>query len=227
MNFSLTYPSSNKKTGPIAVSMTARESCAPTCLLAGEGCYADNFQVRIWWDRVTAGTHGFTFEEFLKRLWRLPSYVFYRHNVAGDLPHNMGEITADAVAALVRAVRHLRASWTYTHHLRTTHNREVIKASNADGFTINCSTESRAEAARLHKEGFPSVCVVTEDAPRVFEYDDVRFVQCPATLPGSTVQCATCGGNNAAPLCAQAQRNCVVTFPVHGARKARAAVSCS
>lgn len=207
--------------------MTSRESCPTTCALAANGCYADNFHVQIWWNRLTAREYGFPFAEFLRKLRALPADVLFRHNAAGDLAHSGGSIDKAALTAITAATRHLRAAWTYTHHLRTAENREAIKTANAAGFTINCSTESRAEAARLHKDGLPSVCVVTEDTPRVFEYDDVRFVQCPATLPGSAVQCATCGGNNAAPLCAQAQRNCVVTFPVHGARKARAAVSCS
>ncbi|MFM7549143.1 MAG: hypothetical protein ACKO8I_09785 [Cyanobacteriota bacterium] len=42
----------------------------------------------------------------------------------------------------------------------------------------------------------------------------------PASRPGSGVQCSSCGGRWGLPLCAQAARSFVITFPAHGARAA-------
>ena len=55
----------------------------------------------------------------------------------------------------------------------------------------------------------------------------VRFVACPASRSGRTVQCISCGGRFGLPLCAQADRGFVITFPAHGARAAAAAARCS
>ena len=76
-------------------------------------------------------------------------------------------------------------------------------------------------------DSIPAVCVVPPDAPAVFRHVGVQFVACPATRPGSGVQCSSCGGRWGLPLCAQAARSFVVTFPAHGARGAAAARHCS
>jgi hypothetical protein len=100
-------------------------------------------------------------------------------------------------------------------------NLAAIRSALRRGFVVNLSTESRSEAARFTRRGYPTVCVVPEDAPAHFEHDGIRFRQCPATFDGSPTQCATCGGGT--PLCARADRTFVVTFPVHGNRSATAA----
>jgi hypothetical protein len=227
MNSALTPISRNDKTGPIATSTTARPSCPPTCPLAGPGgCYADaGFHTRLHWDRVTNGTRGLPAADFIAAVGKLRPGYKLRHNVAGDLWHDAGRIRADLLRRLADATRHLSAAWTYTHHLRTPANLAAIRSALRRGFVVNLSTESRSEAARLTQRGYPSVCVVPEDAPRVFTHNGVKFRQCPATLPGSPIQCATCGGG--VPLCARGDRDFVITFPVHGGRAASAAVSCS
>jgi hypothetical protein len=227
MHSALTVRSSNDKTGPIAVSTTARPSCPPTCPLAGDGgCYADaGYRTRDHWDRVTAGTRGLPEADFIAAVSRLRPGSKFRHNVAGDLWHTAGVIHADLLRRLADATRHLAAAWTYTHHLRLPANLAAIRSARRRGFVVNLSTESRTEAARYAKRGYPSVCVVPEDAPPVFEHNGIKFRQCPATFDGSPTQCSTCGGGT--PLCACGDRDFVITFPVHGARSASAAVSCS
>jgi hypothetical protein len=227
MHSALTVRSSNSKTGPIAVSTTARPSCPPTCPLAGDdGCYAEaGYYTRDHWDRVTAGTRGVPPEQFIAQVAALRPATFFRHDVAGDLWHEAGRIHAALLRRLANATRHLGAAWTYTHHLRTAANLAAIRSALRRGFVVNLSTESRSEAARFTRRGYPTVCVVPEDAPAHFEHDGIRFRQCPATFDGSPTQCATCGGGT--PLCARADRTFVITFPVHGNRSATAATSCS
>lgn len=227
MNTALTLRSSNDKTGPIAVSTTARPSCPSTCPLAGPaGCYAEaGYYTRMHWDAVTAGTRGQAPGDFIAALRRIRPGSRFRHNVAGDLWHEAGRIRADLLRRLAEATRHLGAAWTYTHHLRTPANLAAIRSALRRGFVVNLSTESRTEAARLARRRYPVVCVVPEDAPAHFTYRGVKFRQCPATFDGSPTQCATCGGGT--PLCARADRDFVITFPAHGVRSARAAASCS
>jgi len=226
MNTALTLRSSNDKTGPIAVSTTARPSCAPTCALAGEGgCYAEaGYYTRLHWDAVTAGTRGLPEVDFIAAVRKLKPGSRFRHNVAGDLWHVGGLIRGDLLRMLADATAHLQAAWTYTHHLRTGANLAAIRSAIRRGFTVNLSTELRSEAARFAKRGLPVVCIVPEGSPAKFEHDGVTFRQCPATFDGSPTQCASCGGGT--PLCARADRDFVITFPVHGGRAKLAATAC-
>ena len=225
MNSALTLKSSNGKTGPIPVSTTSRSSCAPGCPLAGaNGCYAEaGYYTRMHWDAVTAGTRGKPPVDFINQVSALPAGSLFRHNVAGDLwpgtqPHLIDGVR---LTMLADATKHLTA-WTYTHHERNQANLAAVRAALRRGFTVNLSTEAKADAATFAKRGYPVVCVVPADSPRSFRYRNVQFKQCPATLEGSSITCATCGGKNGKPLCSLANRNFVVTFPVHGSRAAKA-----
>jgi hypothetical protein len=128
---------------------------------------------------------------------------------------------------LAKATRHLRAAWSYTHFPMGPENQAAVRQAAAKGLVINASTESRSVAAGLQRQGIPVVCVVPPDAPAVFRHQGVRFVACPATRPASGVQCSSCGGRWGLPLCAQAARSFVVTFPAHGALAVAAARHCS
>lgn len=227
MNTALTLESSNDKTGKISVSTTSRASCPSTCALAGAGgCYAEaGYYTRLHWDAVTAGTRGLPALEFIAAVARLKPGSLFRHNVAGDLWHDAGLIQADMLRKLASATTHLRAAWTYTHHLRTGANLAAIRSAIRRGFTVNLSTEVRSEAAKFAKRGLPVVCIVPEGTPAKFEHNGVTFRQCPATFEGSPTQCQSCGGGT--PLCARADRNFVITFPVHGGRAKIAATACS
>jgi hypothetical protein len=227
MNSALTVSSSNDKTGKIAVSTTSRAGCPDTCPLAGiDGCYAEaGYYTRDHWDKVTKGERGLPEVDFINEVSRLKAGSKFRHNVAGDLWHQLGKIDRDLLLSLANATRHLKAAWTYTHHLRTRENVAAIRSAIRRSFTVNLSTESRAEAARLVKRGLPVVCVVAPDAAPNFTYQGVKFRQCPATFDGSPTQCSTCGGG--IPLCARADREFVVTFPAHGVRYATAASACT
>lgn len=225
MHSALTLESSNDKTGKIAVSTTARPSCAPGCpFLGADGCYADaGYYTRLHWDAVTAGERGLPEDEFIAAVSRIKPGKWFRHNVAGDLWHDAGRINARLVRRLADASRHLVA-WTYTHHLRTAANLATIRSALRRGFVINLSTEVRSEAARFAKRGLPVVCVVPQGTPAHFVEAGVKFRQCPATFDGSPTQCASCGGGR--PLCSRGDRDFVITFPTHGSRAAKASAAC-
>jgi hypothetical protein len=180
------------------------------------------------WDAVTAGKRGDGPVDFINRVAALPKGSKFRHNVAGDLWPGVRPNLIDGVRLnmLAEASQHLTA-WTYTHHERNLENLATIRAALRRGFTVNLSTESKKDAAAFRKRGYPVTCVVPKDSPKSFRYKNVMFKQCPATLDGSTVTCATCGGENGKPLCSLASRNFVITFPVHGSRFSAAAAQCS
>lgn len=230
MKTALTLRSSNSKTGPIAVSTTSRLSCAPGCPLSGKnGCYAEaGYYTRMHWDAVTDGTRGQPPVDFINSVSALPDGSLFRHNVAGDLWPGIKPNLIDGVrlTMLADAAQHLTA-WTYTHHEKNQVNLAAIRAALRRGFTVNLSTESKKEAAIFHKRGYPVTCVVPENSPNSFRYKNTTFKRCPATVEGSTVTCATCGGAKGKPLCSLANRNFVIAFPVHGSRSSAAEAQCS
>lgn len=232
----LTLVSQNKKVGPgVAVSTTSRHSCPSSCPLTGaNGCYADaGYYTRMFWDKVTAGKAGLSPELYIEQVKLMPRNAMLRHNVAGDLwpdPYFPKQIDPRLLGLLSRATKHLYAAWTYTHHtlegVDGASNTVSIKFAEAQGFIVNVSTESKDLAAELHKKGFMVTVVQPEGLPTAFRHNGVKFVQCPATLPGSQITCTTCGGRYKKPLCAT-KRDVVVVFPVHGNRKVSATKQCS
>ena len=227
----LSFPSSNGKTGPIAVSSTSRLTCPSSCSLAGDqGCYAEaGFHTRLHWDRLSAGRVGTTAAAFIQQVAALPAGVMFRHCVAGDQwpdPVDPLRIDQALLLQLAKATRHLRAAWSFTHFPMGPANQATLRHAAERGLVVNASTESRSAAAALVRQRIPAVCVVPLDAPAVLRHEGVRFVACPATRAGSQVQCSSCGGRWGLPLCAKAARSFVVTFPAHGARAVAAARHC-
>jgi len=231
---SLSFPSGNAKTGPIAVSSTSRRTCPSSCSLAGDqGCYAEaGFHTRLHWDRLSSGATGISPAALIKQVLALPAGVLFRHCVAGDQwpdPADPLRIDQALLLQLARATRHLRAAWSFTHYPMSPENQAALRQAAAKGLVVNASTESRRAAAALVRQGIPAVCVVPSDAPAVFHHEGVRFVACPACRSGAgpRIQCSSCGGRFGLPLCAQADRPFVISFPAHGARAAAAAAHCS
>lgn len=212
--------SSNRKTGKIPISMTEQSSCAPDCPLKGTGCYGEYGHSLLHWLKVPE--RGIPFSSFIKEVSRLPEWEMFRNNVVGDLPHTFGYLIPELVVNLSRAVRHLRAAWTYTHHRLNSHNLAIIREAIANGFTINVSCEDTHTAALNALRGLPTVCVVPPEAPSCFREEGVTFVQCPATLRDD-INCKNCGGPRGIPLCARPDRKVVVTFPTHGPGRKKAA----
>lgn len=232
----LSFPSGNAKTGPIAVSSTSRHICPSSCPLTGtQGCYAEAvYHTRLHWDQLSAGATGVQAEIFVAQVRDLPAGTLFRHCIAGDQwsdPIDPLRIDQALLNQLARACRHLRAAWSFTHFPMETANQATIRLAAAKGLVINASTESRATATDLARQGNPAVCVVPTDTPAVFRHEGVRFVACPAYLSVPSrrkrIQCINCGGRFGLPLCAQADREFVITFPAHGPRADAAAAHCS
>jgi len=237
MHSALTVPSKNSKTGAIAVSTTSRHSCPDGCPLHGDqGCYAEaGYYTRMHWDNVTKGKAGKPPLEFIRQVFALPANQMFRHNVAGDLwpdPKNADLIYYPYLEELAKAARHLHAAWTYTHYpldgiIGARNKQSIFDAEENHKFVINVSTESIATAVQRYQEGLLVTVVQPPGGPRTFKHNNIRFVQCPATLENSTVTCQTCGGHKSKPLCANPNRQCIVVFPAHGGKKTVAASHCS
>ena len=211
MRVHITARSSNVKTGPIPVTTTERSSCPSTCPFYDKGCYAKSGPLALHWRKVSDGERGTDWQGLCDFVQSLPDKQLWRHNQAGDLPHDSGDINFSDMVELVLA-NHGKRGFTYTHHVLNDHNAAIIKAANDHGFTVNVSTESKADAVATFKQGLPAVCVVPSDHTDTAVHEGVKFVTCPAQT-NDTMTCSECG------LCSQADRKCVVMFKAHGNAK--------
>lgn len=209
--------SGNTKTGPIPVSTSSKDTCPDVCPLKGKGCYALLGHLNIHWERLTAGLKGITFKAFLNEIRKLPKGKFWRHNQAGDLEGKGDKICAKSLKALVNANKG-RHGFTYTHKpvLGDTKlakaNAELVKYANANGFTVNLSSNNLAHADNLKALGIAPVVVILpwDASANVTTPAGNKVVICPAVTKGIT--CEHC------QLC-QKQRDSIVGFPAHGIQK--------
>jgi len=214
--YKLTPRSSNRKTGPIATTMSDRGTCPDSCPLKGNGCYADAFPLRLHWDRLTRGETGGSWLDLAHSMARakLPAGSLLRHNVAGDLPHDAGKIRQDQAWNLAAIFRDAKVqAFTYTHHRQDADNLAVVREISSAGLFTNLSCDSEAQASERHRDGFAAVCVVPDDDSRKAWVDShgVKFRVCPAQLAdGVTCQtCRACAG----------PRDYVVAFRAHGNKR--------
>jgi hypothetical protein len=223
MQVHITLKSRNVKVGPIPVSTTTRESCPPNCGMYAKGCYAAGGPLAIHWRKVSEGYVGNDWASFVQTIATLPDGQAWRHNQAGDLPGAGNDIDSGKLADLVDANRG-KMGWTYTHKpMDNEKNRQAVDHANSNGFAINLSADTLAQADKLASLAIGPVVVVL-DAVDGQKADTVtpegrKVVTCPATYRDN-VNCSSC------LLCARINRTVIVGFPAHGTfKKAAAAVA--
>lgn len=200
--------SSNRKTGPIPVTYSQRETCPPSCPHYRADCYAEDFYTRMVWDKVPA--RGGDLATLCASIAALPPGQLWRHNVAGDLPGQGEDVDAAALGEIVRANLG-RRGFTYTHK-KSLAAIEWAQHATAWGFTVNLSADDAGEADTLADAGLPLTCIVPMDTPERSETPAGRpIVVCPAQTRDD-ITCATCG------LCQRADRRVIVGFRAHGTR---------
>lgn len=222
--FHITRVSSNKKTGPIPVTTTSENSCPESCPLFGGGCYAKSGPLALHWRKVSDENEkrSINSDEFLDAIRALPRGQLFRHNQAGDLPHDNGYIDESFTRSMVKANRGKRG-FTYTHHdIGKPHNLEMLQLCNESGFTVNHSTDNVQAAVRAYNElsGIPVVTLLPMDAPNVQTVQGVKVVACPAEK-SDRVSCANCA------LCAVSDRDYIIGFRAHGVQKKKANIIAS
>ena len=215
--YHMTRVSANKKTGPIPVTTSSRDTCPSTCSLKGNGCYAESGPLAIHWSAVTAGKRGGTLADLATQIRKLPRHQLWRWAQAGDLPGDGTVIDALALENVVQANRG-RRGFGYTHYdPRIPANAAAIRLANFDGFTISVSAETLEQADELSdlKVG-PVVVLLPADATRPTTTPAGRLVTvCPAAVRDD-VSCATCG------ICQHPTRKAIIGFPAHGSGKKKA-----
>lgn len=215
MNYHLTPVSANAKTGPIPVTTSSKATCWKGCPFYGNVCYASTGPLALHWRKVSEGDRGGSFAELLEKIKAFPKGQLWRHNQAGDLPGEGSQIDAQMLAELVEANRG-RKGFTYSHKPLTTANATLIAYANRNGFTVNVSANTLADADKvaLRHPDLPICVVVPEGTPKRTTTPAGREVRlCPAEKKGSGINCANC------KLCSKATRSYIIGFTVHGTSK--------
>ena len=217
MQFHIIHKSSNKKTGPIPVTTSSKETCPDACSWKDNGCYAAYGPLNIHWRKITEGSRGFSWAELIEYLEKLPDGQLWRHNQAGDLVGNeKGCIDATHLAELIKANEGKRG-FTYTHYQPNLYNSAYIKTANKGGFTINLSADSMTQADEYVKLKVGPVCVVlpsSNTADKLLTPEGNCVIRCPAEYKDDTT-CLTC------KLCAIPTRGTIIGFSAHGTGKSK------
>ena len=181
--------------------------------------------MNLHWHNVSEGKAGGSWDTFTAQIAALPMGQPWRHNQAGDLPGDGDAIDAAKLSALVNANRG-KLGWTYTHkpmdHMHR--NRKAVADANANGFVINLSADTLAEADELAALNIGPVVVVL-DAPEGAKADTTtpegrKVITCPATYRDDVTCCFRL------PAMRSREAETIVGFPAHGTyRKAAAAVA--
>ena len=217
--------SSNRKTGPIPVTTTAKASCPPSCILfhtqidpvTGKEvkgpCFGNSHYSSMHWNKVSSGERGIEWSALLEKIESLPLGQKWRHNQTGDLQGPGDYIDGEMLDQLVKANKGKRG-FTYTHKpLHMFKNFAKVKAANDGGFTINISANTLPEAEKFYAAGLPTVAVVPEDYPeKTITPAGIKMVVCPAQT-GKAKDCKSC------MLCQQPKRKLIVAFRDHSPGK--------
>lgn len=208
MKYHFIRESGNRKTGPIPVTYSERETCPPSCPHYRADCYAEDFYTRMAWDKVPV--RGGTLGALCEAVAGLPEGQLWRHNVAGDLPGEGENVDPVALGEIVRA-NIGRRGFTYTHK-KSPEAVHWAGHATAWGFTVNLSADDAGEADALAETGLPVCAIVPMDTPEKTETPAGRtIIVCPAQSR-EDINCATCG------LCARADRRVIIGFRAHGTR---------
>ena len=225
--YKLTENPNNKKVGRnVFVTTTSRSSCSDACLLKAEydedgkiiykGCYADQFHMKMHWDKVTSGERGYSLTDLIKKIRALPFKSLVRHNQAGDLPGDgKFALYRSECLKLAKAFRR-NLAWTYTSYPLTGFNLETIREMLRLNFVVNKSCFSLEQVDIAMDLGIPATVVLpSKTKGRKLRTPKGRIVaRCPAEV-SKDINCGNCGGSKG-PLCLRKDRDFAVGFYAHG-----------
>lgn len=217
--YHLTKRSENRKTGSIAVTMSAKQTCPQTCVWKGKSCYAGLGVLNIHWTKVNKGKMGTSFNEHVKEILGLPEGKLVRFNQAGDLPGNGRRLFNQQTSTLLKSgSTNRKRAWAYTHYLddRSLTFFKTLRGSSYA--TVNLSADSPSHADKLAKANLPMVCLIPKLDKIQFTPRGRRIVRCPAEHQNWTT-CQSCGSGK--PLCWRKDRDYIIGFYPHGVGKKR------
>ena len=215
MKTAFTRKSGNKKVGKIATVKVEKKSCPPSCGLYNV-CYGKTGPISWHWDDVENLPES-SWDSTMHQIAALPINAKWRYGEVGDLPGDGEKIDRKKLRQLVKANEGKR-NITYTHKHRYAHQRKTLKwLYDKMKFTFNLSADNLDHADKLADL---EIAPVTVTLPWTFKGHKTttkkgRVVKvCPAQLV-EDMNCEKC------MICAKRDRDTIVGFVAHGARKRR------
>lgn len=222
----LTMNSMNKKTMYMPTSTSDKKTCSNTCPWKAKGCYANHGPEFLHWSKVSNGSRGIDYKEFLKKISCLPKFQLWRHNQAGDLAGLNNTIDSKKLMALVKANKGKRG-YTYTHKpvseatRQAQKNKALVKYANQNGFTVNLSADNLKHADQLYDLNVGPVCVIVPlNSPKVLYTPKGRKVNLCPNAYNEKITCHNCG------ICAIPNRKNIIGFIAHGTAKKHVSENC-
>ena len=216
-NTHVTLKSGNEKTGPITTTGRPRATCPISCTFNPEnpegvgGCYTVG-RIDAMYTRLARDWSQVELKEFLmgSKTDRL------RDRVDGDVLTN-GDFDREYLEEVTDAALSAGYKWIFGY----THVPEVTADDVPEGYVMNVSCETESDVVQARDRGLPIV-ISNDTTQHGDKIDGRRVIQCPQTR--SNVDCSSCGGS-AGPICARADREQIVLFPLHGVQVRKAAKS--
>lgn len=218
MQLKYSLSAGNKKTGAMLLVRSPRSTCPDSCGLKGNGCYAENFPLAQHW--MKQDTVGVDFATVLYAIRTLPKDSIWRLFEAGDFEpsfENPELISPFQVVSLL-AANNGKRGFGYTHY-PVLPNLETLQLMNSSELTINASADTFGQAKLYFELGLPTVVVVSEKTPKDVTVDGLRIITCPNQSTAAKPTCLQC------QLCQVADRDYVIGFRTHGAKKRKIKVS--
>ena len=216
-NTHVTLKSANAKTGPITTTGRPRATCPLSCTFNPEnpegvgGCYTvgriDAMYTRLARDWTQVELKEFLMDGKTDRL---------RDRVDGDVLTN-GDFDREYLEEVTDAALSAGYKWIFGY----TDVQEVTADDIPEGYVMNASCETESDVVKATDRGLPIV-ISNDTTQHGDKIAGRRVIQCPATR--SNVDCSSCGGS-AGPICARADREQIVLFPLHGVQVRKAAKS--
>ena len=214
----ITPISSNRKTGPIAVTGRARRTCPTTCTFnpvnpdGVGGCYTQG-RIDAHYARAS---RDYSYEEAVAALKQALSDRF-RDRVDGDVLTE-DEIDLEYLEELTDAAVEAGMLLIFGY----SHVETLMPSDVPSRYVMNVSCETEAQVQDAIDRGFNAVI-----ASHQYLHGDTvagrKIIQCPAERVES-INCGNCGGS-AGPICGRKDRDTVVLFSLHGSGAAKAAKS--
>ena len=215
--------SDNRKTGPVAVTYAAQQSCPQTCPFLGSGCYAETGPMGSVTSRLNGAATGMSPYEIAcaeaAAIRAAPANTDLRIHGVGDCRTELAAFTVAAAATeyVRRGSAFKVRAWTYTHAWR------LVPRAAWLGVSALASVESYGDAAKAMSHGYAAAVVVPEFPDGATAYtigwekggpEDITVVPCPYQTKG--VQCVKCR------LCLDDRKlleeRRVIAFAAHGSK---------
>jgi hypothetical protein len=222
--------------GCLVVSRPVGDTCPPTCVYLGDGCYAEQTE-KMYPNVRPAGMQNLITEKNRIRAMILEAIrkeKSIRWHERGDWFLN-GELDLDYVANVTWACESilddgisLPDMWFYTHIYdsrlvamekymnvyASVHNNDDMIAAMAQGFKLFAWCDSDEKIAKKRPKRKAAAEVWRKSLPKLVVLNDTKFITCPEIRRGrGVVTCTPTEGSVDCNLCVKGLAN--VLFPSH------------